>query len=156
MDINLFKKAMGSFATGVCVITAKYNNQDVGITINSLTSVSLEPPLILWCIDHNSTRYDIFSNLKKFNVNILSDKQQEISNRFAFSKDYPFNDFSTSHTTNDIAFFEDNICTLECTLYNRMVAGDHEILIAQVKNIILNKQTKPLLYFKGSYSFLSA
>ena len=83
-DIAAYRQALGGFATGVCVVTAHTDEGPFGITVNSFTSVSLRPPLILWCLDRASWRHDAFATADRFAVHVLPVEDREMSDRFAW------------------------------------------------------------------------
>src|ERR1700748_1302640 len=85
MDVKAYREALGSFVTGVAVVTAAGPGTHSGITVNSFTSVSLDPPLVLWCMDKRSDRYRAFSTARSYTVSILGTAHQEISARLAKS-----------------------------------------------------------------------
>ena len=86
MDKTDFRAICGQFATGINVITTSHNNKNIGFTANSFTSVSLEPPVILFCLKTDSASNEAFQQSKAFVINILSDAQQDVSNAFANPK----------------------------------------------------------------------
>ncbi|MEG0819521.1 MAG: flavin reductase family protein, partial [Brevundimonas sp.] len=83
-DAKAYRKALGGFATGVCVVTAHTAEGPLGITVNSFTSVSLDPPLVLWCLDVKSDRHDAFAGAERFAVHMLPVEDQAMSDRFAW------------------------------------------------------------------------
>src|ERR1700744_4705818 len=82
-DSRAFRDALGAFPTGVAVVTASGPDSHIGITVNSFTSVSLDPPLVLWCIDRRSRRYRAFADAKGFTISVLGSGHQEVSSRLA-------------------------------------------------------------------------
>ncbi len=83
-DLTEYRRALGGFATGVCVVTAHSEDGAFGITVNSFTSVSLKPPLVLWCLDRASDRHDGFAGAERFAVHMLPVEDREMSDRFAW------------------------------------------------------------------------
>ena len=84
LDPQAYRRALGGFATGVCVVTAHTSEGPLGITVNSFTSVSLNPPLILWCLDQKSWRHDAFAAADRFAVHMLPVDDKALSDRFAW------------------------------------------------------------------------
>ena len=152
-DATAFRDALSQFATGVTVITA-YNDehQPVGITINSLTSVSLKPPLVLFCLEKEAHLYDVFKQAKYFAINILADDQEEISRYFA---DYRHNKKPPQLWGKPQAgspILRGTLGWMVCKKTKAYAGGDHTIFLGET--ITLNKKSgskPPLLYFHGKY-----
>ena len=153
MNPTDFRKICGQFATGVTVLTTTSNGEVHGITVNSFTSVSLDPPLILFCIDKKARFNTPLTAEKSLAINILSEEQQEISNRFANPSMTSEERFSGLQFLSDYAnpVFDDNVGVLTAQLQKTHDGGDHWIYIAKV----IEGQSfagNPLLYYSGSYS----
>lgn len=156
-DQREFRDAMGCFATGVTVIsTMSEDGRAVGVTVNSFSSVSLDPPLVLFCIDRKATNLATFENSGRFAVNVLCDDQQQLSNGFAGNGDslfetveYRKSDFGCPLLPGAIAFFE---CETEA-IHD---GGDHVIFVGRVRRIEQSDDGAPLLYFKGRYAAIAA
>lgn len=153
-DSRSFRRALGNFATGVIVVTAQdEEGNKVGMTANSFTSVSLEPPLILWCIDKRANSYEIFKKVKHFAVNILAADQIDISNNFARSKDDRFSGVHCVEGIGKCLLIEDVSAQFECELVEEIDGGDHIILLGKV--LSFNDLGRvPLVYHQGAYSSL--
>ncbi len=153
INAHEFKNCLGCFASGVTVITCIDSNQaKQGITINSFSSLSLNPPLILFSLAHDSNNYPIFSSCKKFTVNILSDTQLDISNNFAFNKKDKWQNVSFSLGNNGCPVIDGVVAFIECDMHLQYQGGDHTIIIGKVTNLHKNSETKPLVYFQGKYN----
>jgi flavin reductase (DIM6/NTAB) family NADH-FMN oxidoreductase RutF len=149
-----FRKAMGSFATGVTVITLNYEGEVHGMTANAFTSVSLDPLLILVCVDHRARTHARLHAKKRFGVNVLAEDQRAISEYYAHA--------STAHqaeqeagarferTTHGTPVLHGALAYLECRLHSAQDAGDHTIFIAEVEDVVV-REGNPLLYFRGNY-----
>ena len=153
MNPTDFRKICGQFATGVTVLTTTSNGEVHGITVNSFTSVSLDPPLILFCIDKKARFNTPLTAEKSLAINILSEEQQEISNRFANPSMTSEERFSGLQFLSDYAnpVFDDNVGVLTAQLQKTHDGGDHWIYIAK----LIEGQSfagNPLLYYSGSYS----
>ena len=153
MNKDLFKKICGSFASGVTVITSKDQNVDYGFTASSFTSVSIDPLLVLFCLNKEAKSNKALNKKSFFVVNILSENQMNICNQFANNKITPkerFNKVDTINSSNLIKIISDSLGNLECQVTEKIDSGDHYIYIGKVLNGYLNKELlKPLIYQNG-------
>lgn len=152
---ELFRRVMGSFPTGITVLTAEREPGQVhGMTANSLTSVSLDPLLISVCIDHNARLLTYVQEQRRFGVNILKDTQQRISELFAKPQQDPEEEAQLGvrfqWTNTGIPLLEDALAHLACNVAAQYSSGDHTIFVAEVEGLEL-KPGEPLLYFRGKY-----
>jgi len=145
------RKAFGSFMTGVTVVTTQNgDDQPLGFTANSFTSVSLSPPLVLICIDKSSENLNAFTGAENFAINILADDQQEISNRFARNVEDRFHEIDWSLSNEGNPIIAGTAAFFSCSMHKTVDAGDHVILIGEVQSFSNNG--KPGLgYHKGGY-----
>lgn len=151
IDADTFKAAMGCWGSGVTIITATApDGQPIGFTASSFTSLSLDPPLVLFCLGRQVSNFEQFQALPTFGVNILSRGQSELSNRFARSGedkfaglDYCCEDEGTPRLTGSLAW-------LQCSVHQRLPGGDHVIVIGAVEKVVLG-EGEPLLYYRGRY-----
>ena len=150
------RQAVGRFGTGVCVVTAMVKGEPVGMTVNSFTSVSLEPPLVLWNIRNESGLFSAFTNCESFNINILSQEQRELSNRCSGKDKQPLCKNEYSSGSNGQPVISGALTTLECSLWSTKPAGDHEIIIGKVTALHKGEKHKPLLFYAGQYLECSA
>ena len=157
IDQREFRNAVGCFATGVTVITTlDSNGEKVGITANSFSSLSLDPPLILFCVDSKINSFDAFENCANFIVNVLHEEQQDISNNFARSSDEKWDGVLHEFGKNGCPSFGNSIAVLECKKDAIHEGGDHLIIVGEVTNIKYDvENNRPLLYYNGSYSSIS-
>jgi len=150
-----FKDAMSRFATGVTIITTSYNNELFGFTASSFTSVSLNPPLILFCLHKNAFSINSFNKSDKFGVSILAENQIDISKHFARPHSNKFAEIAYElGTATSCPLIEGSICHIECNKYASYDAGDHVIFVGEVINTAIKNDLKPLLYFHKSYTNL--
>lgn len=160
VDSKRFRQVMGTFATGVTVVTAQHEDERRGITVNSFTSVSLDPPLVLVCLDNDSSTLEVIQDAGGYSVNILAKDQQHISDRFAGKWDlrdgHPLDGLpSKPGQFSKAPMFEGALGVLDCLLEQTVVAGDHTILLGQVMDLQMPDPDKePLLYF-GGYRLLA-
>ena len=153
-DSRSFRRALGNFATGVIVVTAQDGDGNkVGMTANSFTSVSLDPPLILWCIDKRANSYSVFHQVKHFAVNVLAADQIEISNNFARPKEDRFSGIHYKEGIGRSLLIDDVSAQFECELIEEIDSGDHIILLGKVLSF-QDFGRSPLLYHQGAYSAL--
>ncbi len=151
-DARTLRDAMGTFATGVTIITAHNKQGDpIGLTANSFTSVSLDPPLLLVCIANSAGSAEVLRNAKIFNVNVLQIGQQPTSNRFAGKGEDRFahNDWEVGEYGAPV--LHGSLCVFECERDALYEAGDHFILIGRVEKASFEPRRDPLLYFRGKY-----
>ena len=137
-----FKKALGSFPTGVTVVTTiDKNNNPMGFTANSFTSVSLDPHLILICIDNNSYNIEVFTGSKYFAINILAQAHQYISNTFANKVENRFDNINWSINNTHSPIIKDSVAWFDCLRHKTIKAGDHSIIIGKVLTFASTKKT---------------
>ena len=145
-----FKKTLSFFATGITVVATKYNSVLHGKTINSFSSLSLSPPLVLFSLDNKSSKLDIFKKSETITINILSKKQQIISNNFANkSPDWQGIEYDLLKNGNPI--IKNCVSNLDCKIIDKIKKGDHIIFICQVSKVINNDKLKPLIYYNSKY-----
>lgn len=155
MDGAVFRKLMGRFATGVTVITARAADGHLqGMTANSLTSVSLSPPLVLLCIDHRASMYRTLTEGRHFSVNILEVSQEALSRRFAGDHEDRFDGVGYRESPRGLVLLDGALAHLECEREALHEAGDHTIVVARV---LAGDATegRPLCYFRGGYAALA-
>lgn len=151
-DTRTLRDAMGCFATGVTIVTAMGDDgQPVGLTANSFTSVSLDPPLLLVCIDHRTGSLSVFEKAGGFAVNILHIGQQPVSNRFARRGVDKFTALSWEKGLYGAPVLHNTLASYECRWFKVYEGGDHIILLGEVERARFEAQRDPLLYFKGKY-----
>ena len=144
--------ALGQFPTGVAIATAlSENRQPVGMTINSLTSISLEPALIGWSIDHRSASYDIFTTAEGFTVTVLAEAQADLARRFATPgankfKELEFDGSGAPVIPNACAWFK-------CETYRVLLLGDHTMLVGKIIEFDTSP-LPPLVFLGGQFQSL--
>lgn len=151
------RDTMGWFATGVTVITAlDQRGRPVGVTANSFNSVSLDPPLVLFSLDHLANCNDAFAEGQPFTVNVLRADQEAQSNHFASKSDDKFTDtaFTWAPGENGCPVLEGTVATFECTAEAIHAGGDHRIIVGRVHRVSQSETGEPLVFFKGRYARL--
>ena len=157
IDQNELRRVMGHFATGVTVITTISNDgKHYGLTANAFTSVSLEPPLLLISVDKKAESYPLFARSRVFAVNILTQKQETLSRRFAKSGGEKFEGVGYRAGATGAPILEGALAHLECEIRHEFDAGDHTIFVGVAVEIGAEDAEEPLLYFRGGYRNLGA
>ena len=152
VDPARFRQLLGRFATGVTVITAKdREGNPVGMTANTLVSVSLDPPLISVCIDHAADMHQTLGQSDQFTINILASDQEAISRRFAEQGTRRFEGIGFSRSDRGGIILDGVLAHLECERFAEYPAGDHSIYIGRVVGG-KTSEGEPLLYYRGGYA----
>lgn len=147
-----FRNAMGSFATGICIVAANTTDgKAVGMTVNSFSSLSLDPPLVLFCLGVESTRSQAIIQAGKFNISMLGANQVEISNHFAKPGEGLALDGMVASGENGAPVVPHALAVIECDLDAQHVGGDHIIMVGRATRVSVAPERDPLLYFHGSY-----
>ncbi len=151
-----FRRALSSFASGVTVVTVCCaDGQLRGITVSAFSSLSLDPPLILICIDKKSSIYDHLRLNTPFAVNILAETQQDVSRLFASKGPDRFADLEHSTGATGAPLIKGSLAVIECAVVNIFPGGDHSIFVGEVKSTDGDPNGSPLTYFRGAYSTLT-
>ncbi len=152
-----FRDALGSFATGVCVISANPEGwQPFGMTVNSFASVSLDPPLVLWSLQNDSELYEAFEKTDRFAVNILRSDQEALSNQYARKGDHLLSAEHFEIGASGVPILPQTLVSLECELEARHPGGDHVILVGRVVELTQRNNGDPLLFCSGAYRHLDS
>jgi flavin reductase (DIM6/NTAB) family NADH-FMN oxidoreductase RutF len=155
MGPRALRDMLGRFATGVTVMTARGSDGElVGITVNSFTSVSLDPPLILWCLADTSGQTKLFQSGFPFVVNILSDDQLEQAKQFARSGPTEFQGAHFQVTQTGLPRLEGCVGALECEVTARYPGGDHVIVLGRVTALHAGG-SHPLVFYAGHFKRLA-
>ena len=145
-----YRRAMSAFVTGVTVVSAaRVGGAMSGITVNSLTSVSLKPRLLLWCLGDQSERYDVFAEAERWGVTMLGADDEALAHRFARAEKETI-DPGEAEMFADAPVLRTGVAHLSCRTHDRRVAGDHLIIIGEV----IDFRVKPgaaLTFFRGLY-----
>ena len=149
-----FRRACAHFATGVAILTTQSGEgAPHGLTINSFTSLSLDPPLVMAAVAHSSAQLPIFDASASFAVNILNEHQQDLSRRFAKVPEERFNGVPWAVGTQGAPLIEGCIATIECRTMHRIDVGDHRVLVGEAVEARVH-DGRPLLFFKSGYGAL--
>lgn len=153
IDARQLRNALGQFATGITVVTA-YDGGDVhGMTANSFTSVSLDPPLILVCVDRRNRTHEVLPRVERFAINVLSADQESISRYFAGDRSQPPPYRLDQGAGTRSPVFEGVLAWFDCSLWRVYDGGDHSIFVGEVEQFAA-VGGRPLLYFQGAYARL--
>jgi flavin reductase (DIM6/NTAB) family NADH-FMN oxidoreductase RutF len=151
LDRDVFRKTCARFATGIAVATVSGpDGAPYGITVNSFTSVSAAPPLVLVCIDYRSSILTHFRGSAWYGINVLSEAQQRLSERFAARVPDRFESLAWQRGESGVPILGDCLANLECSVVQTVEAGDHAIFIAEVVRASA-RDGNPLLYFGSQY-----
>ena len=129
------------------------DGQPVGLTVNSLASVSLQPPLILMCIDHEAEAHDILRSAREFVVNVLAADQEALSRRFADKRDDRFDGVGYHTSPRGLIVLDDVLAHFECRHYADYPGGDHTIILGELVGGATSAG-RPLLFYRGGYTEL--
>jgi 4-nitrophenol 2-monooxygenase / 4-nitrocatechol 4-monooxygenase, reductase component len=150
IDEGRFKAAMSHFTSGVTIVTTEHAGTPYGMTVASFASLSLNPPLVLVCIERSAKSHDAIADAGKFGVSILAHSQQAVSGRFASKLDDKFTGVAVRRGELGIPLIEDAICTLECRVHAQLPGGDHTIFVGEVTDAQMI-DGPPLVYYRSSY-----
>lgn len=151
VDPLTMRRTMGRFATGVAVITALApDGQPHGMTVNSLTSVSLDPPLLLVCFTNGARTATAVTTSGRFAVSILASRQEAIARRFASRGDDHFAGLPLTYGEHQIPVVPDALAHLECTVHEEFTAGDHVVVIGAVERTC-DRDGHPLAFLNGRF-----
>ncbi len=152
IDGDEFRTAMGSWPSGVTVVTARAGDQIHGMTVSDFSGVSLDPPLALVCAAKNSVTTGLIEKGRCFGVNVLKSNQDAVSNRFASKKDEfkRFDGVETFEGTTGAPLLRDALVNLDCRVIAIHEAGDHVLCVGEIEQVQVN-EGEPLVFFRGGY-----
>ena len=154
-DASDFREVLGQFATGVTIITAMDGDEPAGVAANSFTSVSLEPPLVLFCVARTSSTWPRIERARKFAVNILGEHQEDVSRLFATKGADRFGQIEWHLGAGGSPVLHDCLAYLDCEFWAEYDGGDHIIVVGQVLDLGITEGPGPLLFYGGEYHRLS-
>src|SRR3979490_2135584 len=151
IDPRDFRNALGTYATGVTIITAVgVNGKPYGLTCNSFASVSLNPPLVLWSLGMFSQGLSVFQNASHFAVNVLGASQQALAKKFANSSEDKFTGVEWRAGRGGAPLLKGSVANFQCRAVDRYYGGDHVIFLGAVEAYAYGRQ-EPLLFARGGY-----
>lgn len=155
IDQREFRAALGHFATGITVVTARARNGELlGITANSFNSVSLEPPLVLFSLDRRALSLVAFEEAGGFAINVLDDTQSDMSRNFARAMGDKWSGIDFEQWETGSPILTNCLANFDCRTYAIHDGGDHRIFIGEVLRFSAQPEGNPLLYFRGGYAAL--
>ena len=144
-----FRNALGRFTTGVTVVTAQADGGPMGITVNSFASVSLDPPLVMWCPAKASHRFPVFAGADHFAIHVMGTEHSAVAKEFAISPS-AFENLTTHVNSYGVTVFDDCIARYECTTVQTHDAGDHVIVVGRV-DLAAHREGEALVFSRGLY-----
>lgn len=155
LDGRELRNALGRFATGVCLITTVNDaGEPLALTVNSFSSLSLAPPLVLWSLQNNSDVYQVYSGTPRYAINVLADGQQDLATRYARKGDHLLEERHYRVGDNGSPLIEGALLSLECSQEASHPGGDHIILVGHIEGVHLS-EGDPLLFYGGAYRTLA-
>jgi 3-hydroxy-9,10-secoandrosta-1,3,5(10)-triene-9,17-dione monooxygenase reductase component len=155
--IASFRRTAGHFATGVAILTSFDEDEPIGMTVQSFTSVSLEPLLVSLALSRTSATWPRIRASGQVCINILASDQEELSRHFARSVADRFADVTWTVNANGLPVLGSVLAWLDCVIEDTQVAGDHEVALCAVRDLAVSRaDAEPLLFFRGAYTGLSA
>ncbi len=151
-----FRDVMGSFATGVTIVTTKWEEEYFGLTVNSFASVSLDPLLIVVCISRAARSHDAILRAERYAVNILAASQRKLSERFARDAEkHRFRDLLLREGKTGSPLICDTLGYLDARVRDVHEGGDHTLFVGEVVDLgKIRENRKPLLFYRGKYTAL--
>jgi flavin reductase (DIM6/NTAB) family NADH-FMN oxidoreductase RutF len=151
-----YRRALGQFATGVTVVSGVGElGEDIGLTINSFTSVSLDPPLVLWSLRRGSYYHAAFVRCEYFAVSVLSEHQEKVCRRFAGTSANRFSGIELSRGIGGVPIIGGAVAVFECRRETVYSGGDHTIFMGRVQRFAYHSEASPLIFCKGTYAPLA-
>jgi flavin reductase (DIM6/NTAB) family NADH-FMN oxidoreductase RutF len=154
IDPQAFRKALGQFPTGVCVVTCTVDGERLGMTISSFNSVSLDPPLVLFSIDRWAASWPLWLRAEVYTINVLSESQKGISSRFAKPRSNKWEAVRLASHETSAPVLPGIAAFFECVPWSRHEAGDHTLFVVEVKRFMSFTDRMPLVFSQGRYASL--
>jgi 3-hydroxy-9,10-secoandrosta-1,3,5(10)-triene-9,17-dione monooxygenase reductase component len=150
-DEARFRQVLGHFATGVTVVTCVSGGHPLGLSVNSFTSVSLEPPLVAFCVTRSSATWPRMRDAGAFCVNVLAEDQEDMSRTFAARGPDRFLGVGWWPAPSGAPVLAGVLAWVDCTVEAEHPAGDHVIVVGRVAGMGLSREGRPLLFYRGGY-----
>lgn len=154
LDPRDFRRALGQFPTGVCIVTCRGDGEDCGMTMSSFNSLSLDPPLVLFSVDRRALSLPQWRQAKGFAINILADNQQALSNRFARAGTNKWAGTHFERGFADAPVLAGVAAAFECRPWAIHDGGDHILFVVEVIDMRSTPDRRPLVFSKGRYARL--
>jgi flavin reductase (DIM6/NTAB) family NADH-FMN oxidoreductase RutF len=154
IDQHQFRRVMGNFATGVTILTTAVGEETHGMTANALCSVSLDPLLVLVCVNKQARSHDALSRSGVFALNVLAEEQEHLSRLFAYSAvetEHSLAGISCRRGVTGAPILVDSLAYVDCRVTATYPGGDHTIFVGSVEDAAVLRVGRPLLFFRGAY-----
>jgi flavin reductase (DIM6/NTAB) family NADH-FMN oxidoreductase RutF len=156
LDPRELRNTLGNFTTGVCLVTAlDGDRQAQALTVNSFSSVSLDPPLVLWSLQNNSEVFDVFATPEHYAINVLSAEQEALSVRYAQPGAHLLEPAHFTAGENGAPVIGGALAHFECELAATHEGGDHTIIVGRVTRFAADTTRAPLVFYRGGYRALA-
>ncbi len=155
LDSDVFRHAMGHFASGIVVVTGVVQGAPAGLTCQSFSSLSLHPPMILLCPSRSSVTWPGIARTGWFCVNVLSATQERVCRQFARSGTEKFSGVAWSPGVNGLPRIDGSLAAIDCSVEKVVDGGDHHVVIGAVRDLVVQTGS-PLLFFRGAYHNLAS
>ena len=154
IDPDSFRSVLGRFASGITVVTTRDGDRDVGMTVSAFCSVSLRPPLVQICVDHEASLHAALLQNQRYGVSILAEEQEALSRRFSTAESTRrFDGIGYRRGESGMVLLDDALAHLECRIVAVHEAGDHTLFVGEVESATA-RGAQPLLYYRGGYAQL--
>lgn len=151
IDSARYRRVLGHFATGVAVVTAAFDDRPVGLAVNSFTSVSLDPPLVAFCVARTSSTWPRIRAAGTFCVNILGEDQEVLSRAFAGRSPERFRGVGWRPATSGAPILAGALAWLDCAVEVEHDGGDHVMVVGRVREMGVDHEGRPLVFYRGGY-----
>lgn len=155
LDSREFRRILGHYPTGVCVVTALHGSKPVGMVVGSFTSVSLDPALVAFLPDRRSTTWPKIQAAGHFCVNVLAERQQAVCQEFSSKTGNRFDEVAYRLSKSGLPIIEGVVAWVDCQLHAVHEAGDHYIAIGLVRALDVERPDPPLVFVRGAYGTIS-
>ncbi len=148
------RNALGSFATGVTIVTTKLKDgQPLGLTVSSFNAVSLKPPLVLFSIGNSALGFSAWKDATRYVINVLGEDQHDLSNRFGRPSDDKWSNLAVEEVGGGF-IFQGAVMAFECEAYRQYEGGDHEIMLGKIEafHALDHGSDQPLIFYRGKYN----
>ena len=150
-DEARFRSVLGHFATGVTIVAGVDGDEPVGLSVNSFTSVSLDPPLVAFCAAKSSSTWPRLRTVGAFTVNVLAEHQEHLSRLFATRHADKFGDVRWWRAPSGAPVIDEVLAWIDCTMEAEYEAGDHVIVVGRVRDLDVAAEGRPLIFYRGGY-----
>lgn len=156
-DPIVFRRVLGHYPTGVCLITATGDDgRPIGLVVGSFTSASLDPPLVAFFPERRSSSWQKIAAARRFCVNVLAEHQEHVCRRFTAPVEDRFDGAAYRLSESGLPILDDVVAWIECDLHSVQDAGDHFVALGHVRSLDVEHPRAPLLFFKGGYGQFAA